>query len=521
MPAVSKKQQQAFGIARAVQKGERKAKAGTPSAKIAKTASPKDVEKFASTPTKGLPTKKERVSDTWARPPRGKPETGVNAYLKGRGRVYVDGIMGNTAFVRFDPGEGTRSRQHKVPLDQLDFSREWKKLAGSWGEGEVKEQRYTGPITSARDAAVIIKKLERIGTTEAKAAASLLRRNWQGVAARPKLAADIESLASGSPWRESVNNESVSQLVRKPVRELKRMQNLVRKQIATAHSQKNTQELQRLQAVEKELATALGQKEFGYQFGEGTSAKKEGLNEAEPSSGIDVLRLHGVPEDKIGQILRLTNKSNLPLRNAVLQVLGPHAGKSFGWEEGVTEAGKSGPLTTKDFQKLGLPFEAFLRYGNLSPEKKAQFDKLASQKLGRKVEGANEAPVDPADKWLKKHGGEEPEWDEYTHGRDEPVKEESTKLTKEQLQQIIREEIIREKFDRLNEAFSQLDAIKQAGRKAAEAQHRFHDAATSRSHSDWAKKAIRMEDDPKAAHEAFRQAYKQEASKYVRPTMIR
>ena len=58
MPAVSKAQQAAFGIARGIQKGERPAGSG-PSADIAKSAKPKDVEDFASTPTKGLP---QRVS---------------------------------------------------------------------------------------------------------------------------------------------------------------------------------------------------------------------------------------------------------------------------------------------------------------------------------------------------------------------------------------------------------------------------------------------------------------------------
>ncbi|MEW6385919.1 MAG: DUF3008 family protein [Thermodesulfobacteriota bacterium] len=59
MPAVSKKQQQAMGIAHAIQKGEVKAKAGTPSAEIAKSMKPADVKEFAGTPHKGLPEKKK------------------------------------------------------------------------------------------------------------------------------------------------------------------------------------------------------------------------------------------------------------------------------------------------------------------------------------------------------------------------------------------------------------------------------------------------------------------------------
>lgn len=55
MPAVSESQQQVMGIAHAIQKGEMKPKRGTPSAKIAKTMKPGDVEEFARTPHKGLP----------------------------------------------------------------------------------------------------------------------------------------------------------------------------------------------------------------------------------------------------------------------------------------------------------------------------------------------------------------------------------------------------------------------------------------------------------------------------------
>jgi hypothetical protein len=57
MPAVSKKQQKAMGIAHAVQQGEMKAKPGSPSAEIAQTMKPTDVREFAATPRKGLPKK--------------------------------------------------------------------------------------------------------------------------------------------------------------------------------------------------------------------------------------------------------------------------------------------------------------------------------------------------------------------------------------------------------------------------------------------------------------------------------
>jgi len=63
MPAVSKAQQQAMGIAHAIQKGDVKPKAGTASAKIAKSMKPGEVKKYAETPRKGLPSRKENALD--------------------------------------------------------------------------------------------------------------------------------------------------------------------------------------------------------------------------------------------------------------------------------------------------------------------------------------------------------------------------------------------------------------------------------------------------------------------------
>jgi hypothetical protein len=47
MPAESKKQQQAAGIALAVKRGEQKAKPGSPSAEMAKSMSEKQLKEFA------------------------------------------------------------------------------------------------------------------------------------------------------------------------------------------------------------------------------------------------------------------------------------------------------------------------------------------------------------------------------------------------------------------------------------------------------------------------------------------
>ena len=58
MPAVSQKQQQAAGIAQAIQQGKVAAKPGTPSADMAKAMSPAAVKDVASTPHKDLPVRR-------------------------------------------------------------------------------------------------------------------------------------------------------------------------------------------------------------------------------------------------------------------------------------------------------------------------------------------------------------------------------------------------------------------------------------------------------------------------------
>lgn len=57
MPAKSKAQKIAIIIAEKVKKGEQKAKPGSPSAKMAKSMSMKQMHDFTSTPSKGLPKK--------------------------------------------------------------------------------------------------------------------------------------------------------------------------------------------------------------------------------------------------------------------------------------------------------------------------------------------------------------------------------------------------------------------------------------------------------------------------------
>jgi hypothetical protein len=56
MPAESKKQRRAAGMAKAIQAGKMKAKPGTPSAKMAQMP-PAALNEFAGTPEQGLPMK--------------------------------------------------------------------------------------------------------------------------------------------------------------------------------------------------------------------------------------------------------------------------------------------------------------------------------------------------------------------------------------------------------------------------------------------------------------------------------
>lgn len=61
VPAESKKQQMVAGMAEAIKEGKMKPKPGTPSAEMAKSMKPADLQEFASTPRKGLPMKVKKT----------------------------------------------------------------------------------------------------------------------------------------------------------------------------------------------------------------------------------------------------------------------------------------------------------------------------------------------------------------------------------------------------------------------------------------------------------------------------
>lgn len=63
-----------------------------------------------------------------------KPQGGIYAYVTGRGRCWIESFNGlkESALVRFDPGEGMRSKVAKVPLAAID----WNRLDPRTGRGE-------------------------------------------------------------------------------------------------------------------------------------------------------------------------------------------------------------------------------------------------------------------------------------------------------------------------------------------------------------------------------------------------
>lgn len=77
MPAVSKKQAIAMNIAKAVQQGKATARPGSPSADIAGSMKPGDLNDFAGTPQAGLPTRAPAPMMNVGGPGPGRPTAGV------------------------------------------------------------------------------------------------------------------------------------------------------------------------------------------------------------------------------------------------------------------------------------------------------------------------------------------------------------------------------------------------------------------------------------------------------------
>ena len=73
MPAVSKNQNIAMNLAKAVQQGKATAKPGSPSAQIAKSMKPSDVNEFASTPQAKLPKRVKPKPVKKAKKKAGRP----------------------------------------------------------------------------------------------------------------------------------------------------------------------------------------------------------------------------------------------------------------------------------------------------------------------------------------------------------------------------------------------------------------------------------------------------------------
>jgi len=60
-------------------------------------------------------------------------------------------------------------------------------------------RKHFGPIQNKRQADALAAKLDKVGTLEADGAATMLRRNWHSVAARPMQAAKMVALADVRP----------------------------------------------------------------------------------------------------------------------------------------------------------------------------------------------------------------------------------------------------------------------------------------------------------------------------------
>lgn len=133
MPATSKAQQAAFGIARAIQKGERPAGSG-PSADIAKSAKPEDVEDFASTPTKGLP---QRVSKEDVDRIREYVTKVVREIVMKRRQANEDGqgLMKSEAGGRDDPAF---RHQLRIARDTLKMSKVGANIMGGMTHDEAR-----------------------------------------------------------------------------------------------------------------------------------------------------------------------------------------------------------------------------------------------------------------------------------------------------------------------------------------------------------------------------------------------
>lgn len=72
---------------------------------------------------------------------------------------------------------------------------------------EAAVTKYNGRLQTKAQAARWLARLEAIGTIEAKAAASLLSRSWEYVAARPALAERMVKIIYACPHIEACGGE--------------------------------------------------------------------------------------------------------------------------------------------------------------------------------------------------------------------------------------------------------------------------------------------------------------------------
>jgi hypothetical protein len=138
MPSVSKSQQKLFGIARAIQKGEKEPnKAGPEAKRIAREVSAKDVKKFAGTSHKGLPRRKALVgpNNQGMTNSVGYPTPKACMKMEDAARLIINQVLSEDGEALDSPEEGQEVSIAKTILSALD------RLQGSLSNVSETQQR--------------------------------------------------------------------------------------------------------------------------------------------------------------------------------------------------------------------------------------------------------------------------------------------------------------------------------------------------------------------------------------------
>ncbi len=131
MPAISRAQQRLFGLVRGLQKGKVSAASVSPHVrKLARNLTPADVEKYATTPHTGLPSKIKEVLSVQEEAPDlyediTERELAINGILKDKTAKKIDGktVDGFTAKIISDTCNSLSPENKKIflmqPIDKM------------------------------------------------------------------------------------------------------------------------------------------------------------------------------------------------------------------------------------------------------------------------------------------------------------------------------------------------------------------------------------------------------------------